>query len=520
MTKQQVIKCLKENELDIQNARALFLAADIVFNSHANQNVIKGKWTNFSPMFSFLDYSKPNFFYQITKKEDINKIARKIYFNYLKDHKSLDDIIKKRDELTLRFDKIWQEYEKQKKQGIVKKDLVKLFNKFIKTMSEWWNYGAIVEDKCEIINLEIVPKFQKRHNLSEKKAFEIINILTHPKEQAVFNLEKKDFLKICLEVMKNRKVKENLFNGDFRSAFYDKKINKVVNAYIKNYFWFKTDFCKAIVITPKMLLEEARQEIIENKFDAIKIKKEISKIDNNFRKIQNQKIKILKNIKLTKADKNDIKFSHKIIYWLDQKKSDTMKHFYYFLNILEDIAKRFNINYHELSLHTVDELFELLTVGRKLNRKEFNKRNKKIFMVYEENKKTKIFYGNDAQEMFEIATHIKSKIIKGVVASVGGKKKIIGIVKIVHDPKKSQFNDQDILVTSMTRIEFVPLMRKAKVIITDEGGIACHAAIVSRELGIPAIIGTKIATKVLKDGDLVDVDAERGIVNILNKSKV
>ena len=55
-------------------------------------------------------------------------------------------------------------------------------------------------------------------------------------------------------------------------------------------------------------------------------------------------------------------------------------------------------------------------------------------------------------------------------------------------------------------------MKKAKAIITDHGGMTSHAAIVSRELSIPCIVGTKIATRVLKDGDLVEVDAERGVV--------
>lgn len=67
----------------------------------------------------------------------------------------------------------------------------------------------------------------------------------------------------------------------------------------------------------------------------------------------------------------------------------------------------------------------------------------------------------------------------------------------------------------MTRVEFVPLMRKARAIITDEGGIACHAAIVSRELGLPCLIGTKIATKILKNGNVVEMDMERGIVKIV-----
>jgi pyruvate,water dikinase len=60
-------------------------------------------------------------------------------------------------------------------------------------------------------------------------------------------------------------------------------------------------------------------------------------------------------------------------------------------------------------------------------------------------------------------------------------------------------------------------MKKAGAIVTDEGGLTCHAAIVSRELRVPCVIGTKIATKVLKDGDLVEVDADRGIVKILGK---
>ena len=71
------------------------------------------------------------------------------------------------------------------------------------------------------------------------------------------------------------------------------------------------------------------------------------------------------------------------------------------------------------------------------------------------------------------------------------------------------------LITVMTHPEFLPIMRQAKAIVTDEGGITCHAAISAREFKVPCIIGTKIATKVLKDGDMVEVDAERGIVRII-----
>lgn len=108
-----------------------------------------------------------------------------------------------------------------------------------------------------------------------------------------------------------------------------------------------------------------------------------------------------------------------------------------------------------------------------------------------------------------------TKILKGSTAFPGKAK---GIVRIVLDPaKSSNFQDGNILVTGMTRPEYLPLMKKAAAIVTDAGGILSHAAITSRELKKPCVIGTNKATKVLKDGDVVEVDADRGIVRILSR---
>jgi pyruvate,water dikinase len=103
--------------------------------------------------------------------------------------------------------------------------------------------------------------------------------------------------------------------------------------------------------------------------------------------------------------------------------------------------------------------------------------------------------------------------LRGNSASKG---KSVGRVKIINNSLDfSKINDGDILVSSVTTPEMVPIMKKSSAFITDEGGITCHAAIVARELKKPCIIGTKIATKVLKDGDMVEVDADKGIVNII-----
>ncbi|VVC00954.1 putative phosphoenolpyruvate synthase [uncultured archaeon] len=88
-----------------------------------------------------------------------------------------------------------------------------------------------------------------------------------------------------------------------------------------------------------------------------------------------------------------------------------------------------------------------------------------------------------------------------------------GKVKILSGPKEiGRMEKGEVLVTDMTTPDFVPAMKKATAIITNSGGMTCHAAIVSREMGIPCIVGTKNATAVLREGQFVTVDASRGIV--------
>ncbi len=100
--------------------------------------------------------------------------------------------------------------------------------------------------------------------------------------------------------------------------------------------------------------------------------------------------------------------------------------------------------------------------------------------------------------------------LKGVTAQPGV---VRGKAKIVMSPKEgSKVLAGDILVATMSTPDFLPAMMRAAAFVTDIGGITSHAAIVSREMGKPCVIGTKTATKVFKDGDLIEVDATKGIV--------
>ena len=118
------------------------------------------------------------------------------------------------------------------------------------------------------------------------------------------------------------------------------------------------------------------------------------------------------------------------------------------------------------------------------------------------------------QEERELVT-LKAKsepevLVKGLAASPGI---AVGKVKIIRSINElDRVQEGDVLVTAMTNPDMVPVMKKAVAVITDEGGRTCHAAIVSREFGIPCIVGTQNATSVLEDGMVVTVDATRGVV--------
>ena len=102
---------------------------------------------------------------------------------------------------------------------------------------------------------------------------------------------------------------------------------------------------------------------------------------------------------------------------------------------------------------------------------------------------------------------------QGIVPGV-----VKGKVRIVHSlTEASTFEDGEILVTQMTSPDMMPAMVRAAAIVTDEGGLTCHAALIARELGVPCVIGTEIATRVFCSGDRVEVDSREGCVAFLDR---
>ncbi|MEI7621628.1 MAG: PEP-utilizing enzyme [Candidatus Moraniibacteriota bacterium] len=125
----------------------------------------------------------------------------------------------------------------------------------------------------------------------------------------------------------------------------------------------------------------------------------------------------------------------------------------------------------------------------------------------------------DADEIESFLYHTSENSPQKIAGAVAFKGQATGIARVIQDPKsKEVFNDGDILVTGMTHVDYLPIIRRAAAIVTDAGGVLSHAAIIARELKKPCVIGTKNATKLIKSGDEIQVDADNGLVHILQQA--
>jgi len=181
--------------------------------------------------------------------------------------------------------------------------------------------------------------------------------------------------------------------------------------------------------------------------------------------------------------------------------------------VLEYLAKELKLKQAILFNSTPGEI-----INRKINKKEAIKRSQSYFLIVQGEK---IMITSNKKIISRWDFHLKNlstysgkvKELKGKTAFPG---KVKGRVKIIIKKKDlDKIKIGEIIVTPMTELDYIPFLRRVKAIITDEGGITCHAAIVAREMKKPCIIATKIATKVLKDGDRIEVDANKGIVRKL-----
>jgi len=225
--------------------------------------------------------------------------------------------------------------------------------------------------------------------------------------------------------------------------------------------------------------------------------------------------KLINLLKPSQNEKQFLKLAPYIIFFKDWRDEVRRKHCYYWTFLFDKIAKHFEIEYNDLGYLTLDEIEESLKKNH-LNKKSIKKRKENEVIITSENNelKIKVIDKNIPQRYKEIMKRVwqseKTTVVNGIIAQRGEVKGKAVIVRSFHDLKK--VNKGDVLIANTTHPNHLPGMQRAAAFVTNEGGMLSHAAIIAREMKKPCIVGTKIATKIFKDGDLVEVDANKGVV--------
>lgn len=259
-----------------------------------------------------------------------------------------------------------------------------------------------------------------------------------------------------------------------------------------------------------------RRELLEN--GLLKAALQASRLGRNNQKRLNVLLAGSKDKKI----KRQIKLVHNYVN-VKTERIEVYKmfqaNFRQFFHRLLELVKRDQLKtkYEDIISLTDEEILDFLRRGRQIDLNITAKRFNLEFVSVSQKGKMVFTYNKalikEVRQAF--MTFSCASEIKGAAVSRG---KVSGRVRLIM--KRADLNKiktGEILVANFTMPDYVPAMKKAAGIITDDGGITSHAAIISRELGKPCVTGTKFATQVLQNGDLVEIDGEKGIVKIIKK---
>ncbi|MBI2028054.1 MAG: hypothetical protein HYT07_00460 [Candidatus Levybacteria bacterium] len=266
---------------------------------------------------------------------------------------------------------------------------------------------------------------------------------------------------------------------------------KNIEDFIKKYYWLDNNYFETKVLSKR----DVKERLAHIKLTKLSTRKPHSNLNNEGQRL----VELLRNFAL----------------YQDERKRNILVYLHYLEILLKEIGKRSNI-----SLHAIRDTFpqEIEDILKGNTTEDFiNKRRRECLVVWKTKAKAPlILIGNKAKKWSEIlAPKVnKTRVIKGNCASKG---RVRGRVRVLLNARENaKLKAGEILVTFMTSPDFMSAIRKCSAIVTNLGGITSHAAIISRELGIPCIVGTKNATKVLKTGNLVEVNADKGTIEILS----
>lgn len=406
--------------------------------------------------------------------------------------------IKQNSDLARGIRRLVLSLDEQKLSNLTNEKLAKIFDKYLYFYV--WS-GGLVGDMRSInwTGMDVLKKVLKRKIKDSKLVDEYANVLVSTEKKSWLSIYEKDFLESLKKIIKNSSSRD-----------------LIVREYWEKYSWIPCGFADEPALTIKRISEEFQSNLKKVK----DLENEYLKKERNRQLLSIRKKNLINELKLDTRTKKLAEFLSLATYYKDFQRFVQNKWCHHGVEkLMAEITKRLKVKREHLSWLSYDEIYLALLAGKiEIDKIKTSDRRRSFAFVALDSKLT-ILSGKEAEEFIDYFNEKKTEnnfVLKGVIANSGF---AIGQVLVIKNAEriKEEKTAGRIFVTNMTTPELMPYLKNVKAIITDEGGITSHASIISRELGIPCIIGTKNATKILKDGDVVEIDANNGTIKILKK---
>ena len=442
-------------------------------------------------------------YHETTTKDEINNFFEKMFS---KDNQFFEKYADSEIKLSEEIEDYIKDLSSRKDSLNVVEEFERFRTKFVKTGAP---FSLIPDDYLEIRTKEILERVVN-DNEDINTIFNILSTCPDP-EKIFYNEEPLDLLRITKKIKANPKLREEL-----------------INKHLDTYSWMKGP----ILIEEQAFTYKDYEDRV-NYLITTDIDKKMEDILKARAERENDVSKIIKKYPFTDDDKSMIHSMRRFVFL--RTFMATVQDRLFFLarhSLFEQISKEYSIPKKELLMLTADEISEFLKNKRVEDYIKLAHDREKEYAIITIDEKVTSFAGDEAQKIDNILTGYikvqkreekKQKIkssdntVTGMIANLGC---ITGRAKILNSYEDiSNVNIGDIIVSTMTLPNYIAAMEKARGFITDEGGITCHAAILSREFNVPCIVGTINATKIIKDNDLIELDANNGIVRIIERKE-
>ena len=455
--------------------------------------------------------------------KDLENVGKEFMRRQKENPAYLSGIIGKYDAEAEKLYSFVETFRKKDLSSLPGKELIEVYQELYELYYIPLGYGhlleALVITSDEVIKAKLLEALKKAGR--EKDLNKVFSALTQPVEPSFTNLQNLDILKLTKYLRDNGHAK--LFEGRPEKIWQKlpEDLKKMVEGHLGRYYWLRCNYVSGASLEPSDIVKEISGLITE-----LNLEEQIEAEETRYAHIRSEKEALMEELEIQDEElKFYLSMVEKVAKWQDDRKMQILIGLANLEIALLEIARRFGFR-PELVRYAFP--YEVKEETLKGITNEMLEERRKGGILYSEliekdglpDIEAMMFTGEDYKTLhraFLASRRGAAEDLHGLTASTG---KVSGRVRICKSLESIRdFKEGDVLVASMTRPEFVPAMKKAAAIVTDEGGITCHAAIVSRELGIPCIIGTKMATRVLKDGDIVEVNANHGLVRVLEQKE-